>query len=279
MADPRAGVAEAARPLILLANPDVWFRDSIESVLLQDGFRVVTADTGPRAIELAQRDRPDAVILDIAFQPQWPDAYAVCRALCEGPDPILSPAVPVILTTPGPALRAQQLEALRHGAWDLRGDPLDMEDLSLRLRAYTQGKLAADRARRERVLDQGASYAALMTRQGQAFACVVFAPRPPLADAAAIERLARAFRRTARASDAVGQTGAEEFTLFAPATDAAGAERLVVRLSAAVRKAFGNGGAPLELRTGVSVMPAGSDAGVSGNELWTRARAALAENR
>jgi len=68
---------------------------------------------------------------------------ALCRALRS--DPVISRATPIILTTAGPALRAQQLEALRAGAWELRGDPLDVEELVLRLGVYVQGKLEVDR--------------------------------------------------------------------------------------------------------------------------------------
>jgi PleD family two-component response regulator len=262
------------KPLILLANPDVWFRDSIETVLTQEGFRVITADNGPRTLEQARTHRPDAVMLDIAFQPQWPDAYAVCRALRAGPDPIVSAAVPIILTTPGPALRAQQIEALRQGAWELRGDPLDVEDLTLRLRAYVQAKLEADRARTEGgglldpasglyntegVTRRAEEMAALAVRQGTPLACVVFASESTPGD-----RLAAAFRGAGRVSDAIGRTGEAEFTIFAPATDAEGALGLIARL----RKAVGDG-----LRVGASAAEASPQ--LSPAELWQRARATL----
>lgn len=272
-----------ALPLLLLANGDEWFRDSIESVLVQRGFRVVTAENGPRTLEQARRHSPDGVILDIAFPPQWPDAFAVCRALREPPDPPLSPAAPIILTTPGPALRAQQLEALRHGAWELRGDPIDIEELSLRLAAYVQGKLEADRQRAVGLVDgtsglyneagvarRAAELAALTARQKSALACVVFAPVAPV-EAALADRLALAFKSAGRASDAVGRTGPAEFTVYAPGTDAAGAARLVTRVTHTVAQQL-NGGT-VALRAGYSAAP--GDAPIPAGELYTRARLAL----
>ncbi|MGH7607312.1 MAG: response regulator transcription factor, partial [Gemmatimonadales bacterium] len=141
-------------PLILLANADEWFRQSIELVLVQGGFHVILADSGAAALEQARRHHPDGVVLDLTFRPQWPDAFAVCRSLRQPPDPPISPAAPIILTTPGPVLRAQQIEALRHGAWELRGDPLDTEELSLRLSAYVQAKLELDRQMAEGLVDR-----------------------------------------------------------------------------------------------------------------------------
>lgn len=273
---------EPGGPLILIANGDDWFRNSIETVLVHGGFRIVTADNGPRALEQARRHRPDGVILDIAFQPQYPDSFVVCRALRAPPDPIISPSTPLILTTLGPALRAQQIEALRHGAWELRGDPLDLEELSLRLSAYVQGKLESDRIRAEGLIDRASGLynqpgvtrraeelAALTARQGVPLACVVFRPTSALEEPGAADRLALAFRSVSRLSDAIGRTGVAEFTVFAPATDARGAAGLAARVRQAIGGKVGNGG----LRVGVSATDASPR--LSPAELWNRARGAL----
>src|SRR5207249_2016093 len=96
------------------------------------------------------------------------DNLALCRALRA--DPSVSRATPILLTTAGPALRAQQIEALRAGAWELRGDPLDLEELVLRLGAYVQGKLEVDRLGSEglvdRITDAVARTAAVKSRAG-----------------------------------------------------------------------------------------------------------------
>jgi CheY-like chemotaxis protein len=276
-----------SEPLILLANGDQVFRDTIETVLVASGFRVIQVDNGPRTLEQARRHQPDGVLLDITFSPQWPDAYAVCRALRAPPDPIISPAVPLILTTAGPVLRAQQLEALRQGAWELRGDPLDMEELSLRLAAYVQGKLESDRVRGEGLLDRASGLynasgvarraeelAAYAARQGVALGCAMFAPAAPLEEPEAADRLAAAFRRVGRMSDAIGRTGPAEFTVFAPATDAQGVAGLVARMRAGVSELFETGnGHSFTLRAGASAEPASKR--MSPRDLWSRARRAL----
>ncbi|MGH7529612.1 MAG: response regulator, partial [Gemmatimonadales bacterium] len=201
-------------PLLLIANGDHSFRDTLETVLRQAGFRVITADSGPRALERARRYRPDAIILDITFRPQFPDAYAVCRALRAE----VSRATPIILTTPGPVLRAQQVEALRHGAWELRGDPVDAEELSLRLTMYVQGKLELDRVRTAGLVDDASGLynaagltrragelAALAQRHSLGLACAVFTWSPGDDGNGAIERLAAALGRAGRRSDVIGR--------------------------------------------------------------------------
>src|SRR6266852_2103774 len=126
-------------PLVLLANADKWLTESLESVLTQAGYRVMATDKRQQVLELARRFVPDGILLDMGLDQRASDNFALCRALRA--DPSISRATPIILTTPGPALRAQQLDALRAGAWELRGDPLDMEELILRLGVYVQGKI------------------------------------------------------------------------------------------------------------------------------------------
>src|SRR5919201_7111789 len=132
----------AGQPLVLVANADKWLTDSLESVLAQGGFQVIASARRQQVLEQARAHKPDAILLDLGLDRRATDSFALCRALRA--DPNVSRATPIILTTAGPALRTQQIEALRAGAWELRGDPLDMEELVLRLSVYIQGKLEMD---------------------------------------------------------------------------------------------------------------------------------------
>ena len=249
-------------PLVLLGNADKWLAESLESVLTQGGYRVLATTKRQQVLELARRYVPDGIVLDMGLDQRASDNLALCRALRA--DPAISRATPIILTTAGPALRAQQLEALRAGAWELRGDPLDMEELILRLGVYVQGKLEVDRLGIEGMVDRAsglyndtginrrsAELAAFTARQGLPLACVVFQPDNGDLTAAAADRLAQALQRAGRISDAVGRTGPAEFTVFAPATDETGAEGLVQRITDAVSRA-----AAVKLRAGISAAPA-----------------------
>jgi len=250
-------------PLVLLANADQWLTESLESVLTQGGYRVMATAKRQQVLELARRYLPDAILLDMGLDQRASDDLALCRALRA--DPAIPRATPIILTTAGPALRAQQLEALRAGAWELRGDPLDMEELVLRLGVYVQGKLEIDRLGAEGLVDRAsglyndagmerrsAELAAFTARQGMPLACAVFQPVDGgVLTSGAADRLAQAFRRAGRISDAVCRTGPAEFAVFAPATDETGAEGLVQRITDAVSRS-----AAVRLRAGISASPA-----------------------
>jgi CheY-like chemotaxis protein len=250
-------------PLVLLANSDKWLTESLESVLTQSGYRVIVTAKRQQVLELARRQLPDAVLLDMALDQRVTDNLALCRALRA--DPVISRATPIIITTAGPALRAQQLEALRAGAWELRGDPLDVEEMVLRLGVYVQGKLEVDRLGAQGLVDRAsglyngegiarrsAELAALTARQGLPLACAVFQPADGVLTVGGTDRLAQAFQRAGRISDAVGRTGPAEFTVFAPATDETGVEGLVQRISDVVSRS-----AAVKLRVGTSTVPAG----------------------
>ncbi len=249
-------------PLILLANADKWLTESLESVLTQGGYRVMATAKRIQVLELARRHLPDGILLDLGLDQRASDNLTLCRALRA--DPSISHAMPIILMTAGPALRQQQIEALRAGAWELRGDPLDMEELVLRLGVYVQGKLEVDRLGQEGLIDRtsglyndagmtrrSAELTALAVRQGLPLACAVFQPADAALTPGGADRLAIAMRRTGRISDVVCRTGPAEFAVFAPATDETGAEGLVQRITDAISRT-----AAVKLKSGVSVAAA-----------------------
>ncbi|MFN2571689.1 MAG: response regulator [Gemmatimonadales bacterium] len=251
-------------PLVLLGNADKWLTDSLASVLTQGGYRVTATSKRPQVLELARRYGPDAIVLDVELDQRATDSFSLCRALRA--DPSISRATPIILTMAGPATRVRQIEALRAGAWELRGDPLDTEELVLRLGAYVQGKLAVDRLGAEGLVDRvsglyndegitrrSAEMAAFAARQELPLVCAVFQPADGVLTAGAADRLAIAMRRVGRISDAVGRTGPAEFTVFAPATDDTGAEGLVQRITDAVSRS-----AAVRLRAGFSTVSGGT---------------------
>src|SRR5437016_11238502 len=98
---------------------------------------------------------------------------------------------------------------------------------------------------------RAAELAAFTARQGMPLACAVFQPADGVLTSAAADRLALAFHRAGRISDAVCRTGAAEFTVFVPATDETGAEGLVQRITDAVSRS-----AAVKLRAGTSTAPA-----------------------
>jgi len=264
-------------PLILLAGGEEVFARSLASVLGNGAFEVAQVGTGREALDEARKRRPDAIILDLGLPDM--DGFATCRALRA--EAAVTRATPIVLMTLGPATRTQQLEALRAGAWELRGQPLDTEELLLRLTAYVQGKVELDRLGAEGLVDPASGLynatgiarrseelASLTARQGLPLACVVFQP----SNGGAPDDFARAFKIYGRVSDAIGRTGPAEFAVFAPATDAPGAAQLVERLADTVGRAMK---AP-RLRAGYSAAAAtAATPRISPQQLLARARAAL----
>jgi len=225
-------------PLVLIANDQEWSARSLESILGPSGYSVVRAYTGQQALERARTAQPDLIILDA----QMPDihGFEVCRMLRN--DPRFSATTPIVITTSGPSGRTQRLEAYRAGAWEFLGQPLDGEALLLKLTTFLQSKLEVDGMREESLLDAGTGLynmrglshraheiGADAFRRRDPLACVVFSPEPegngsgdPTDEE--IQRLAeqvgQLFKRTGRASDAIGRLGHAEFGVIAPATSA-----------------------------------------------------------
>src|SRR5712671_4914894 len=133
-----------AVPRILLANPDEIFARSLESILSSAGYAVLSA------LEQEHRARPDAAIIAMELADEG-GGLALCRTLRR--ERGLSPSTPIFLTQPSAATRPQRIEALRAGADELWGQPMDPEEFSLRLAAQLRAKSEADRAREEGLLD------------------------------------------------------------------------------------------------------------------------------
>jgi signal transduction histidine kinase/CheY-like chemotaxis protein/HAMP domain-containing protein len=86
--------AGATLGTILVTDDDPDARRIIGTHLVREGYRVLYANSGPEALELARTDRPDAITLDIMMPQQ--DGWAVLRQLKADDD--LRP-IPVIMVS------------------------------------------------------------------------------------------------------------------------------------------------------------------------------------
>jgi PleD family two-component response regulator len=271
--------AASRSPLVLLANVHEWFSRSLESVLRPNGYAVLKAYTASAALEAARRRRPDAIILDT----ELPDGnvLALCRVLRL--DPYITASTPILITTPGPIVRQQLLDALRAGANGFWGRPLDTEEFVLRLEGHLRVKADADRAREQGLVDAGTGLynAQGLARRARELAAQADRMRAPLACLAvavdrddredpAVEALGRLLRAAARLSDTPGRLGPAEFAVLAPQTDRAGAARLGQRLAEIMAS-----GPLLRLRGGYDAASGFRDAALDPAELLAHALAAL----
>lgn len=296
MVDPRSHASPP--PLVLIANDQEWSTRSLESVLGPQGYASVRAYTGRQAIELARRVHPDVIILDAGM----PDisGIEVCQRLRE--DLEFPRSTPVIVTTAGPASRAQRLEALRAGAWEFLSQPIDAESLLLKLDLFVQARREIDRSREESLLDaptglynvrglarRAREIGAEATRRRSPLACVAISPvsetgeaSPDELDARIAEHVSAVCRRTARGSDAVGRLGRAEFAIIAPSTDHEGAVRLVQRLKEqveAIPVVLDGAARQVRFKAGFCAVPDFAQSSVDAVELLLRAASALRQAR
>ena len=275
MPDPAA----SRSPLVLLANVQEWFSRSLESVLRPNGYAVLKAYTASAALEAARRRRPDAIILDT----ELPDGnvFALCRVLRL--DPYVTASTPILITTPGPIVRPQLLDALRAGANGFWGRPLDTEEFVLRLEGHLRVKADADRAREQGLVDPrtGLYNAQGLARRVRELAAQTDRARAPLAclalaidrddrDEPAVEALARLLHAAARLSDTAGRLGPAEFAVLAPWTDRTGAAKLGQRLAEMMES-----GPLLRLRAGYDAVSGFREAEMDPADLLAHAVAAL----
>jgi len=282
-------------PLTLIANSQEWHSRSLESILGPHGYAVLRAYTGKQALERARSSRPDLIILDTDLPDR--DGLDVCRELRA--DPSVSPATPILITSPGHASRQRRLEALRAGAWDYLGSALDGEELPLRLDALLRAKLEVDRAREESLLDEmtglynlrglarrARELGSQAFRDKEPFACIVLTP--VMMDGSAVlegsdeatavtESLAQVLRDTGRTSDAIGMIGPAEFAVIANGTDPEGAVHLAERLTRAVSAAITM--PSLRMAAGYDAVRNYHDAPVEPSDMLMRASMAMRLSR
>jgi diguanylate cyclase (GGDEF)-like protein len=274
----------ARKSLVVIAGQHAWLVRSIESIFTSSDFTVVTTSNE----DLSLPDvRPDLLILE-ADPPDvlWAEVIEKVRS-----QPGVTGSTPIIATTAEPLTRRKRLEALRAGAWDVFGHPLDAEVLLLKAAAYVRAKIETDEAREHGLVDPETDLynvrgvlrriyeeASEATRHRRPLACLVAALEPvgdigeaALADAA--REAASALRRTGRASDVFGRLGPSEFAVIAPGTDAEGARRLAQRLTEATGETEGE--SRPRLRAGYAAVGDLAGAEIEPVDLFVRAVVAL----
>src|SRR3989338_91721 len=83
-----------AQPKVLIVDDEKNIVEAIRYNLEQAGFRTTTAHDGRRALELAQRELPDLITLDVMLPEH--DGWEVCRLLRQD---TRTKRIPVIMLT------------------------------------------------------------------------------------------------------------------------------------------------------------------------------------
>jgi DNA-binding response OmpR family regulator len=114
---------------ILLVDDEqdlVW---SLRHSLVEEGYEVLTAYDGEKALALIEQHRPNIVILDVVM-PKL-DGWEVCRRIHQDPD--LS-ATPILFLTVRRDVH-DRIKGLEEGADDYLAKPFDLGELKARIRA------------------------------------------------------------------------------------------------------------------------------------------------
>jgi len=123
-------------PLVLLVDDQEWTSRSIESILRPKGHVILKAYTGQQALDLVGKVSPDAVLVDVNL----PDIDGVDLLRRLKVAPTVHSTTPILMITSGTMGRAQRLEALSAGAWDILTHPVDPNELILRMDTFVPGE-------------------------------------------------------------------------------------------------------------------------------------------
>ncbi|MBK5274236.1 MAG: EAL domain-containing protein [Desulfuromonadales bacterium] len=118
--------------VILIVDDSSLARNILESLLSNEGYRLVFAENGAGAIRTALEEYPDLILLDVTMPDM--DGFEVCRKIRS--DHFLA-EVPIIMAT---ALddSASQIEGLKAGADDFILKPYNSGELRTRVRTITR---------------------------------------------------------------------------------------------------------------------------------------------
>lgn len=130
---------------ILLVEDDVTLAETLRYNMEREGYAVLLAGDGVQGLELARRDQPDLVVLDIML-PRL-DGFSVCRILRHESN------VPIIMLTARQD-EVDRIAGLELGADDYLSKPFSLGELLARIRAIMRRSERQPRMSRE-VLEAG----------------------------------------------------------------------------------------------------------------------------
>jgi DNA-binding NarL/FixJ family response regulator len=124
---------------ILIVDDDDSFRELVSVTLTRAGYAAAEAANGDSALDVAARERPAAVLLDVQLDGM--SGYAICRELREK----FGEQLPIIFLSGARMEASDRVAGLLIGADDYMTKPLDPDELLARVRrALTRSEAAED---------------------------------------------------------------------------------------------------------------------------------------
>jgi DNA-binding response OmpR family regulator len=116
---------------VLVVDDEEAIAEAVRARLASEGFRVVVAEDGPRAIRAARDERPDLVVLDLMLPGM--DGLEVCQELQR------DQWVPVLMLT-ARTDEADKVAGFAVGADDYLTKPFSLRELVVRVKAILRRK-------------------------------------------------------------------------------------------------------------------------------------------
>ena len=123
---------------VLLVDDEPLNLRLLQTLLKADGYATLSAERGAEALVLAEKQRPDIILLDI-MMPEM-DGFEVARQLKTDPH---TRNIPIIMVTAMDD-RASRMKALEMGAEEFLTKPVDRAELSIRVKNLLRLKEYAD---------------------------------------------------------------------------------------------------------------------------------------
>lgn len=114
----------------VLVVEDVDFNRELIVQLLEDKYEVIEAVNGQQGVELAERERPELILMDLSLPVM--DGWEATRRLKANAD---LRTIPVIALT-AHAMKGDKEKALAAGCDDYLVKPLDEDELMARIAKY-----------------------------------------------------------------------------------------------------------------------------------------------
>jgi DNA-binding response OmpR family regulator len=124
---------------ILIIEDDKALRETTAGFLESEGFRVLRAEEGGRGLKLAEKERPDLILLDLMIPVK--SGLEVCRALREKGNP-----TPIIIVTGEKKEEIDKVLGLELGADDYVTKPFGLRELLARVHAVLRRGSSVPRA-------------------------------------------------------------------------------------------------------------------------------------
>lgn len=111
---------------LLVVEDELVLRETLEYNLRKQGYTVITAADGPTAVELARRESPDLIVLDVMLPGL--DGLEVCRTVRQESN------APIVMLT-ARVDEVDKIVGLEMGADDYLTKPFSMRELLARIKA------------------------------------------------------------------------------------------------------------------------------------------------